>query len=413
MSYNKSQLSLTPIATFPGFRVLAWHDGYLYAAKGYRLYRMEIGGSGKGIRQKKYGRRDRVEDKGDRPSVSSIPSSDSPVPVPVSRLPSPVSRLPSPVSRLPSPVSRLPTWELVGFYRPDWLRGLASRNRLSSRLLRTGFHAVFFLPSGRIVAILAKAIAVLEPGEKEFKTVWRVKRGTRPMGMAVTPEGWLFWGEYFANPDREEVYVYGSTDEGISWEVVYTFPKGAIRHVHNVLYDPWEDCLWVLTGDEEAEPKIMKADKEWKEIEVVRQGDQQSRAVNMIFKGDEIYYATDTPHEQNRIYRMERATGRMEGVAEVTGPSMWSCKAGGCMFFSTASEPGEKYYPAACLWGSRDGDTWQKLLEWPKDPLHPEYFQFGNIVLPRGEVSESFIATTGIAVKEMDGKLGLWALDDE
>ena len=74
-----------------------------------------------------------------------------------------------------------------------------------------------------------------------------------------TPDGYVYWGEYFDNPHRDEVHIYASTDHGLTWNVAYTFPQGAIRHVHNIVYDKWEDCLWVLTGDNGPECRILKA----------------------------------------------------------------------------------------------------------------------------------------------------------
>jgi len=67
--------------------------------------------------------------------------------------------------------------------------------------------------------------------------------------LCATPDGHVFWGEYFDNPDRKEVHIYGSDDNGATWQAAYTFPAGAVRHVHNIVYDQWADCLWVLTGD--------------------------------------------------------------------------------------------------------------------------------------------------------------------
>lgn len=354
MTRNKSQLSLTLIATFPEFRVLTWHNNYLYAAKKYTLFRIK--------------EKDLLEKK--------------------------------------------TNWEKVAFFRPGMLRKIASSMRLSQRLLRIGFHHLEVFPDKRMIAILDKAIAVLEVGEKEFKTTWRVKRGTRPMGMAITPDSKIYWGEYFNNKERSEVYVYGSEDGGYTWDVVYTFSKGSIRHIHNIIYDSFDDCFWILTGDEGKEPKILRASRDWKALDIVLGGNQQARAATIIVESDGIYYATDTPHEQNYIYHIDRKTEKREEIAKISGPSMYSCKVGGFMFFSTAAEPGRSYYPAACLWRSKDGDSWHKLFEWPKDSWHPKYFQFGNIVLPRGETSDGLLAATGVAVKGMDGKLGLWVVSN-
>lgn len=308
MYTHANGIKLKLITQWPGYRALAWHKDCLYASKGYKLFRLEFS-------------------KCEENEKGRVGGYD---------------------------ISR----ELVGLFSPDFLRGIASRNRMTSRLLRTGFQGVSCLKDGRLIAIVAKNLAVLDSGEIRFRTTWRVKRGNRPRGMAVTPEGYVFWGEYFRNPGRDAVHVYGSYDRGDTWEIVYTFPSGSINHIHNILYDPWEDCLWMITGDEDSEPKIMRATKDWAKVDTIREGTQQDRAATMIIEENDIYYATDTPHEQNRIYCMNKTNGHAEAVAITSGPAMWSSKANGAMFFSTAAEPGASYYPAACVWGSANGNSW-------------------------------------------------------
>ena len=97
------------------------------------------------------------------------------------------------------------------------------------------------------------------PAKREFHRTHPITRGTRPLHITAVPGGAIFWGEYFDNPARDQVHIYASTDDGATWSVAYTFPKGAIRHVHNIVHDPWGDCLWVLTGDYGDECRILRA----------------------------------------------------------------------------------------------------------------------------------------------------------
>jgi len=348
---QKSKINLRLITQVPNFRVLLWEGDYLYGSRGYTLFRI----NGKEIGQDNL------------------------------------------------------TIEKVAYCKPDSIRRIASENNLLRRLLRAGFHAIRMLDS-KIIGIVAKNIVVMESNEKEFISTFKIKRGTRPLGMAVTPDGKIYWGEYFKNRKRKEVYIYGSEDGGCTWDVVYAFPKKTIRHVHNVLYDPYENCLWILTGDEGREPKIMKASLDWKYVDVILEGSQQARSATMIFKKDSIFFATDTPHEQNYIYRLDRKTERIEKIFPLPGPSMWSGVTSKYMFFSTASEPGRSYCDSACVFGSKNGSNWEKLKCWIKDKFHPKYFQFGNIIFPHGITNESFLATTGVAVKELDYNTLIWKI---
>src|SRR5262249_48335410 len=156
-------------------------------------------------------------------------------------------------------------------------------------------HALAVLSSGHLLAAVPHAIVALSPGGTEFRVVHKVFRGTRPLHLAVTPQNHIFWGEYFDNRQRDEVHVYVSTDRGSNWEVAYTFPRGSIRHVHNIVYDECENCLWVLTGDEGSECRILRASCDFMNIDVVLAGNQQARAAALVPLRDAVYFASDSP----------------------------------------------------------------------------------------------------------------------
>jgi hypothetical protein len=301
-------------------------------------------------------------------------------------------------------------WEFVARYRPDWTRRISSATRLGGRLRRDGFHALTVLPDGGLVAILPKAIAVCRPGENEFQATWRITRGTRPMSLAVVPGGAIYWGEYFDNASRAEVHVYGSNDAGRSWDVVYTFPAGAIRHVHSITYDPYRDCLWMCTGDYGDESRIIRATPDWGVVQPVLTSGQQTRTVRPIPTAEGLYFATDTEVEQNYIYRLDPSDG-LERLHPTNGPSLWGCQVGKALFFSTDVEPSPvQKNRAACLYGSGDGRGWNELLAWPKDRWHMFLFQFGNIVLPTGTNTTPILAVTGSAVRNEDGVMSAWTV---
>ena len=71
-------------------------------------------------------------------------------------------------------------------------------------------------------------------GRYEFRVTHRVLRGTRPLHIAVTPENRSPSGRILDNAERGEVHVFASDDRGATWDVVYTFAKGEIRHIHNI-----------------------------------------------------------------------------------------------------------------------------------------------------------------------------------
>jgi hypothetical protein len=346
-----SSLSLQRAARFPNLRALAWDGDILYASRGYTLLR--------------------------------------------ARIP------PEPVSPERTSLHKF-SWETVAeFPAPLW-RQCSSRSKLSARFARDGFHALTISSSGSIIAAVPGAIVTLAPGEKKFRTTHAITRGTRPLHIAVTPEGTIFWGEYFDNPSRDEVHIYASYDSGTTWNVAYTFPRGAIRHVHNIVYDKWGKCLWVLTGDYGDECRILRASCDFRNVDVVLKGNQQARAVALIPTESGLYFSSDTPLENNTVYCLDR-NGALSALASISSSSVYGCRVGQNIFFSTMIEPSEHNLDRHVrIYGRADGHNWQSLLAWKKDRWPMRFFQYGNAFLPDGENTTSCLALTTIAVESDD-----------
>lgn len=345
---DTAELGLTKIASFAGMRCLAWSGNVLYASRKYELLRAEI-------EQQK-------------------------------------------------PIE----WRIAGFYEPPAWRRASSKSRLCSRLFRDGFHALAVLPSGHLVAAVPNAIVTLAPGEREFRVSHRLLRGTRPLHVAAAPDGNIYWGEYFDNRNRDEVYIYGSSDRGATWDVTHVFRRGEIRHVHNIVYDRWGKCFWILTGDDNTECRVIRASLDFSNIETVLSGGQQMRAAAIVATKDGLFFSTDTPHELNRIYRLDRR-GNLASVAEISSSSIYGCRAGEAIFFSTMAEPSSVNATKLVeLYGSLDGANWKDMLHWEKDRGPMRYLQYGNAFLPDGDNESDLLAVSTIAVMGGDGELSLW-----
>ncbi len=345
-----SGIGLTCVGRFAETRVLAWDGDTLYASRGYELLRCQ-------------------------------PAS--------------------------SPVQ----WQSVGRFPPAWWRRITASGKLGFRLMRDGFHALVVLPSGEMIAAVPGAIATLAPGGGKFRVTHAMHRGTRPLNLVVTPDGHIFWGEYFDNPGRDAVHVYGSEDRGASWKIVYSFPKNSIRHIHNLVYDRWEDCLWVLTGDVGEECRVLRVSLDWKQVEVVLSGNQQARAVAAVATADGLYFASDTPLEQNYIYELDRE-GKLKSVADVNASVLCGCAVDDAVFFTTMIEPSAVNLDRnVALYGSTRGSSWTKLQTWRKDSWSMKFFQYGNAFLPTGNNSTNILALTTIAVEGHDLEASLWRVE--
>ncbi|MGA9977374.1 MAG: hypothetical protein WBQ08_01865 [Candidatus Sulfotelmatobacter sp.] len=301
-------------------------------------------------------------------------------------------------------------WQRVASFRPAWWRHGSASLRFSSRLFRDGFHALATLPSGGMVGAVAGAIVTLRPGENEFRTTHAIARGTRPLHIASVPSGTVYWGEYFDNASRDEVHIYASTDGGITWNVAYTFPKGAIRHVHNIVYDAMGDCLWILTGDYGDECRILRASCDFSQVDVMLQGNQQARAVALVPAEGGLYFASDTPLETNFIYHMSRQGG-LRKLAGVTSSSIYGCRVRNSIFFSTMVEPSDvNADDHVRIYGSRDGESWPALLAWRKDLWPMSFFQYGNAFFPDGENNSDYLVVTTAAVEADDQSTLVYSL---
>jgi hypothetical protein len=310
-------------------------------------------------------------------------------------------------------VSRPPVWESVGSYRPAWRRRLSVLNRFSARLFRDGFHALAILPSRALVAAVPGSILTLRPQAKTFQPTHAIRRGTRPLHITAVPSGAVYWGEYFDNPRREQVHIYGSSDGGVNWSVAYTFPPGAIRHVHNIVHDPWGDCLWVLTGDYGPECRILRAACDFSRVEVVLEGRQQTRAVAAIPTEDALFFSSDTPLESNFVYRLDRR-GRLTQLDRLSSSSIYGCRVGSRVFFSTMVEPSPVNRDRTVgLYGAdiRTGESFRLLGGWAKDRWSMRWFQYGNAFLPDGSNQTACLALTTLGVAADDMATSLYTVE--
>jgi hypothetical protein len=251
-----------------------------------------------------------------------------------------------------------------------------------SRLLRFNIQAFRVLEDGSRLAVARDGIYRASPGEKEMTRVFAYTRGSRPLNLCDNGSRVIF-GEYGGCYDESEVFLYVSDDFGQSWDVGYRFPRGDIRHVHNVMFDAQENHYWVMVGDFDRQPGIGALSNDLKNIDWITRGSQESRAVGAIITPDCLYYGTDSDRERNFLVRLEKRSGKTCKLQEVEGSSLYATSFGPVHAISTCVEPNPACPSRECsLYVSRDGDRWERILPHRKDILNPVLFQFGCLVLP-------------------------------
>jgi hypothetical protein len=134
------------------------------------------------------------------------------------------------------------------------------------------------------------------------------------------------------------------------------------------------------------------------------QGRQQARAVAAIPTEEGLYFSSDTPLEPNFIYRLDHV-GKLSQLAAISSSSIYGCRAGNHLFFSTMVEPSDVNRDRAVrLYGANLDRTevWEPLLSWQKDRWPMSFFQYGNALLPDGINATPYLAVTTVAVQQDD-----------
>lgn len=292
----------------------------------------------------------------------------------------------------------------VATYPASMKRRLFAGSANLSRITRAGFHALLPLQNGALVGVVRKEILYKSALSESFKAVHPVDRGSRPLNLCGTPDGRVYYGEYFNNPGRDEVHIYGSVD-GEQWGVVYTFAPGRIRHIHGLCYDRYRKGIWVLTGDNDQESGLWFTADHFKTIECVAGGSQHARAVSIIPCSEGIIVPMDTPREVNHIQWMDPATGHFESVATVPGSVFHAARMKDLLLVTTVAEPSEvNTLPDATVFVSREGTSWSLLDTFKRSTpgivrKWDKYLRYPEVALTPGSADATSLFGWGIAVK--------------
>lgn len=266
-------------------------------------------------------------------------------------------------------------------------------SRMFSRLLRKGVH---HLAMGNTCSLIVANRNIYQMQEGLIRLLGPV-HGSRPLSLC-SAYGAFYYGEYRSNPERSPVHIWKLKENKIEWEAAWQF--SGIRHVHGVFHDPYKNVLWVTTGDLDHEAGIWRTDDDFATLEKIAGGCQRFRAVQLLFTREHVYFGSDTPDEQNHIFRMDREGKNVEKLAAVGSSVFYGCKVGDHLFFSTAVEPSRvntTWY--AEVWGSADGTNWHLVRRFKKDIWPMKYFQYGQVLFPAGPGDGEHLWMTPFAVE--------------
>lgn len=287
----------------------------------------------------------------------------------------------------------------------DFNYSMFSKFSLTRRLLRAEITNLYDLPNGTQLCIAKKGIFRRGKNCKSFVKCFDIPRGSRPMNLCIDDKGSIYFGEYFANKDKESVHIYSSKDCGVTWQIVYTFEQGSINHIHGLFWDLYTKSIWVCTGDLDNECIIGYSQDGFKTFNVVFRGGQEFRSCNMFFYKTYVVFATDSQYINNYIASFDRSSLNVVKVQDIQGSAIKGGGNGKYIFLSTTVEPSvinlDNY---SHLWISKDGLHWNEIYKDCKDKL-PALFQFGSIEFPNyytiSEYNELFFS--GRALKNIGG----------
>jgi hypothetical protein len=290
------------------------------------------------------------------------------------------------------------SWQLDCRVTETGLNRMITQSSLVARMLRYYIAAFQVLGNGSRVAVARDGLYRAEPGHVRMERVFSISRGSRPLNLAADGRRLLF-GEYGSGLESSEVYIYVSEDSGKTWHVGHCFPRGDIRHVHNILIDPWENHYWILVGDFDRQPGIGALSKDLKTIDWLTRGGQESRAVGAIVKPDCLLYGTDSDRSRNFIVRLDKKTGNKSELLEIEGSSLYATAFGSFNAISTCVEPNPTCPSRECsLYVSLDGESWNRIQPHKKDRYSFTYFQFGALILPFSRCDQAKGMFSGQAV---------------
>ncbi|MBA3354050.1 MAG: hypothetical protein H0U23_16795 [Blastocatellia bacterium] len=299
-----------------------------------------------------------------------------------------------------SPDLKPPFERVATIDAPSWKQA-ASSFRLAQRLLRFMVTNVVPLANGDLFVTFDKSVGVIRDGKyKELSGLSRPCRVLRS-ACALDGRGDIYFGEYLANDDRGEMWIYRYRPGADEVEVAYTFPPNSIKHIHGVYFDAFTDSLVCLTGDDDSECRIIRTRDGFQTTDIIGEGDETWRAVSILFDANAMYYGMDAEFRSNQIFRLDRTTLDRKALGEVSGTVFYSKQSSDDLFFATTAEnaPSQTENVAAIWNVSADGEC-REIVKFHKDRWHGTLFMFGTIHFPYANKTAAELYFSLVGVKE-------------
>jgi hypothetical protein len=284
---------------------------------------------------------------------------------------------------------------------------LLGLNFLTARLFRLGI-GVSEIFEGKLFFTYQRKIYSFDFESKKLSIEFSFTRGRGPLkftiieGVSGFIDG-IYFGEYFSNRACNEVDIYQRLSDG-NWKNVHTFDEGEINHIHSLVPDSFNQCVWILTGDFDEAAGIWQAKNQFSNMKKTVSGDQRYRSCVAFPVNNRLIYATDSQLEQNSIrvlFKHDRKW-KTEKICDIIGSCIYGMQSPNYYIFSTATEPSEhssglfeyfmdnrpgpgiRYNKSDIIILDKATLKFEVLTSFKKDWLPYRLFQFGSVQFPAG-----------------------------
>lgn len=288
--------------------------------------------------------------------------------------------------------------------------------RVLARLFRTEPKYAVPISESQMLLIGHRTIKVVDVEKQVVEDISSSREGfSDPLNICVGRETWVaLWGDYGPNAEHNSINIYGLTKDS-KVETVYSFKNGQVRHIHNII-PKLSGGYYIFTGDQEKGAGIYKANAAFDQVEPVKIGQQQYRAVVGFDTPKGLLYATDAVNEKNYVYLLD-GKGEPQSVCALNGSCIYGTEFQGKYYFSTTVEPDENNRGVTSWVSSKRGEgilsddvqvirldismKSETIMMLKKDVYPMKLLQYGAVQFNRGDGERLWCYP--VAIRKYDG----------
>lgn len=312
----------------------------------------------------------------------------------------------------------------------DWLMDILCHIRFTQRIFRLEPRTAISVNDKEIMVSLSGGLFLISLKDKSIIKIHKFTNGMSnvlsfcKIENIKSADHGIYYGEYFTNMDKKAVSIFWYDRVSENFKNVYTFKKGSINHIHQIIEDSFRDRVWIFTGDFGNAAAIWYTDNNFNTVNYFLGGAQKYRACVTFPVADGLIYATDTPLNQNYIMKIVICNEGIKEVkiGQVNGSCIYGTKYGDDWFIWSSSVEPKSDDKSGILslisYKRADGiKTWYsyivgynnitneiKIFDKCKKDIFPMGLcQFGTMMFPCGEAPQNQIIFYGSALKKIDG----------